>query len=67
MSGLASLKHEILEVIEDCINILSRGSQHGGDDFEYQESAARLESARTLLDASKIYFKPVATEAISIH
>lgn len=54
MEPTALLKHEILETIEDCINILSRG-----DDYEYIENKERLESARRLLKASKIHFKPV--------
>jgi hypothetical protein len=67
MNGIETLKHEILEVIEDCISILNRGNKYCVDEYEYLESAAKLECARNLLDASKIYFKPVSTEIISIH
>ena len=66
MDSKASLKFEILEVLEDCISILSRG-ENGVDEYEYRESKARLECARALLDASKIYFQPVVTNRLSIH
>ena len=59
------LKHEILETLQDCINILSRGEQ-GIDEDEYIQKKEELEVARQLLDASQIHFKPLMNY-ITIH
>jgi hypothetical protein len=62
----AILKSEILDTIQDCISILSRG-EDGIDVYEYQEKMAELEAAYHLLASSKIYFSPVYKNAVTIH
>ena len=59
------LKHEILETLQDCINILSRGEQ-GVNEDEYIQKKEELEIARQLLEASQINFKPLMNN-ITIH
>ena len=61
----AILKHEILNTLQDCMGILSRNEQE--DRYYMEQTLAHMETAYKLIEASKMFFKPIMIDEITIH